>query len=284
MVRLRHILGIGLAVALLAACGDDATTGTDESLPPDDGLDAVPSSRCAAHYSCSATAGGTEIAITNNCATPSDVSIALTASGCRATVQPPCIQNLERGGGPGSVWLLGTNTANNFHVGPFGASTLFEVTHDASGQDWYDLSQNKGFDIGMTVVPPGGDVPYIVCTSQNCPGAYPFGDTKCDASPCLQPNYAAGETGGRFELYLCNGWPDDPRPRELWNTNTPGPLGCDYNQGACISPSSPRCPADDPSHDSRPEDLPCQWGHPVPGKTNPGYGTCPLTCPAPASP
>jgi hypothetical protein len=263
--------------AILVACGDGGSEGgSPSSAPPPptlDGSDGDPG--CDPLYSCTAQPGATEVFIANNCGGTTSVTLAIVETGtsCTATVQPSCIQNLGSAGG--SVWLLGTNTANAFHVGPYGSSTIFEVTHNASGQDWFDISQNQGFDIGMTAVPPGGDVPYIVCTAQNCPGAYPFGNSACETNPCLQPNYLAGSTGqGRFELYLCNGWPNDPRAAEYHDTDTPGPLGCTYNQGPCISPSDPACP-------SLPQDLPCQWGHPVPGQTNPGYGTCPINCPTP---
>jgi hypothetical protein len=281
LVGLMAVLACGAA---LLACGGGGGSSSSAPPPPmDDGSDGDPSPAptCGPLYSCTAEAGATEVFIVNNCGGTQDVTLAIVESGtqCNDTVQPSCIQNLDGSGG--SVWLLGTNTANAFHVGPYGSSTIFEVTHDASGQDWFDISQNQGFDIGMTAVPPGGDVPYVVCTTQNCPGAYPFGDSACETNPCLQPNYLAGATGGKFELYLCNQWPDDPRPAADRNLDTPGPLGCSYNQGTCISPTDATCPADSPGHDSRPEDLPCQWGHPVPGQANPGHGTCPLGCPTP---
>lgn len=118
----------------------------------------------------------------------------------------------------------------------------------------------------MTAVSPGGAVPYIVCTTHNCPGAYPLGDLRLRDQPCLQPNYPAGPTGGKFELYLCNQWPADPRPAADQNLDTLGPLGCSYNQGTCISPTDATCPSGTSGHDSETEDLPCQWGHPVPAR------------------
>lgn len=273
---LRRSALIVVASLAMAACSGSQDSSSPAP-PPSDGSDGSLSD-CSALYSCTAQAGATEVSITNNCGSASSVSLSIVGTGCDDTVQPTCIQSIATSG-TGSVWLLGDNTANNFRVGAFGSSTLFEVTRNQGGQDWYDISQNAGFDVGMTAVPPGGDVPYIVCTSKNCPGAYPFGDTACETNPCLQPNYLAGPTGGTFELYLCNGWTGDPRPAADRNSNTPGPLACSYNQGACISPSDATCPSDQPGHDSRPEDLPCQWGHPVPGQTNGSWGTCPLTCP-----
>lgn len=268
------LLAAFLCGAVLFACGGDG--GSPSSVPPPTGGegDPPPAATCGALYSCSEEAGATEVFIVNNCGGTSDVTLAIVETGtsCTATVQPSCIQGLGTAGG--SVWLLGTNTANAFYVGPYGSATIFEVTHNASGQDWFDISQNQGFDIGMTAVSPGGDVPYVVCTTQNCPGAYPFGDSPCETNPCLQPNYLAGPTGGKFELYLCNQWPDDPRPAADQHLDTPGPLGCSYNQGTCISPSDAACP-------TAPQELPCQWGHPVPGQANPPYGTCPLGCPTP---
>ena len=260
-----------LAPLALLACGGGLGS-TESDGPPLNG------GSCSSYYSCTQPTGtATEVSITNNCGGTESVSLSIVAGGCNDTVQPSCIQSLANGAS-GSVWLSGSNTANNFRVGSFGSSTLFEVTVNNGGDDWYDISQNQGFDVGMTVVPPGGTVPYIVCTSQNCPGAYPFGDTACDASPCLQPNYNAGATGNQFELYLCNGWTGDPRPAANQNQNTPGPLGCSYNQGACILPSDPACPSVSPGHDSSPADLPCQWGQPIPGNTNGSNGTCPWSC------
>ncbi len=261
---------LGVHLSLVGCSGDSQ----------DPARDGFSGDSCADYASCTARPGATEVSIVNNCGGSANVSLSIVAgSKCAGTLQPSCIQGLGTAGG--SVWLLGSNTANNFRVGPFGSATLFEVTHDAGGQDWFDISQNQGFDIGMTAVAPAGDVPYIVCKTKNCPGAYPFGDSTCETGPCLQPNYLAGPTGGTFELYLCNGWTGDPRPAAEQNTDTPGPLGCSYNQGACILPSDPACPSDDPGHDSRPEDLPCQWGHPNPGKSNGSFGTCPLSCPTP---
>ncbi len=277
--RFRRAVTLGLTTILLA-CGSGETGSTGDPSNIDDVEDTVPPgggapapsapSGCNALYSCQAMPGATEVRIPNECAKASDVFLSIVGPACAATVQPPCIQNISTS--PASVWLLGTDTANNFRVGSFGSATMFEVTHNASGSDWYDISQNQGFDIGMTIVPPGGDVPYIVCKTQNCPGAYPLGDSACETSPCLQPNYDAGPTGGRFDLYLCNGWPGDARPAPHTNQNTPGPLACSYNQGACIPPGSPSCPSD-------PQNLPCKWAHPVPGQSNGSHGTCPLSCP-----
>ena len=234
------------------------------------------SSACAPYFSCSSTPGATEVSVVNNCPGGArNVHLSIVAEGCKATVNAPCLENV--GTTAASVWLRGSDSANNFRVGAFGSSTLFEVTHNASGQDWFDLSQNEGFDIGMTVVAPSSsDVPYIVCTSKNCPGAYPLGHSACETDPCLSPNYLAGATGQTFELYLCNGWPEDPRPPADHGVNTPGPLGCSYNQGTCIPPQSPSCPSGTAGS------LACQWGHPVPGQVNPG-GTCPLACPSPTA-
>lgn len=264
--RVIRIVGFLVLACSWIGCGDGSsgsTVGSPELGAP------TPSSGCAALYSCTAQTNATEVRIVNECGGTSNVALSIVGPDCGATVAPTCLQNVGPAGT--SVWLQGNNTANNFRVGPSGSSTLFEVTHNASGSDWFDISQNAGFDVGMTVVPPGGAVPYIVCTSENCPGAYPFGSSACETNPCLQPNYDAGPTGGTFELYLCNGWPEDPRPSADHGENTPGPLACAYNQGTCISPTSPNCP-------SLPQNLACQWGHPVPGQSNPGHGTCPLSC------
>lgn len=198
------------------------------------------------------SSGGTSVVITNNCSGTENVTV---SSGLAGQASPSCLQNLAQGGGSATAYLpAGTNYA--FWTGSYGSSTLFEITVGNGGQDWFDISFNQGFDIGMTIVAPSGaSVPYIIATDSSAPGAYQLQSTQpsCFDAPCISPNYPA-PTGQQWNLYLCNRTND---------VNTPGPCGCSICP-CSVNRGGPGCNWQD-------ED--CK-GLPVPGQ-----GQCPATCP-----
>lgn len=202
---------------------------------------------------CNATVGRPMI-ITNNCTTTKSVTVSTGTS----QLEPQCLQNLCPGCPPTTVTLAqGTNFS--FWTGEYGSSTLAEVVIGTS--DAYDISFNKGFDIGMTLIAPTGMVvPKIVAKTSKAYSAYPLPTTlpDCWAAPCTQPNYFGPVSAdGKYQLFLCN-QPDE-------TDSTPGTYGCALNQ----------CP---PNGDMNqcPDwtTLPCQG---TPKLT--GQGSCYQSCP-----
>ena len=173
--------------------------------------------------------GGRTLFITNNCGTKSDACTdkkSVHVSSNTFQFEPACLQNLCAGSDPVTVNLPeGNNYA--FWAGDYGSSTMCEINvGKGGGWDAYDLSFNKGFDIGMTLVAPKGmTVPKIVAKTNKAYGAYPLPSTlpDCWAAPCTQPNYSQPPVpGGTYHLYLCN-QPDE-------EASTPGTYGCALNE------------------------------------------------------
>jgi hypothetical protein len=177
---------------------------------------------------CTST-GGRALLVTNNCGTPSTACTdkkSVHASSNTFQFEPSCLQNLCAGSSAVTV-NLPEGSSYAFWVGEYGSSTLAEVTvGQGTGWDAYDISFNKGFDIGMTLVAPEGmTVPKIVAKTKEAYGAYPLPTTlpDCWAAPCTQPNYSQPPIqGGTYQLFLCNQAGED--------ASTPGPYGCALNE------------------------------------------------------
>ena len=177
---------------------------------------------------CTST-GGRTFLVSNNCGAKSDTCTekkSLHVSSGTLQFAPKCLQNLCAGDPAVTVNLPeGSNYA--FWAGEYGSSTLCEVAIAKSGGwDGYDLSFNKGFDIGMTLVAPEGMVvPKIVAKTRNAYSAYPLPSTlpDCWAAPCAQPNYSHPPIpGGTYHLFLCN--------QSDETASTPGTYGCALNE------------------------------------------------------
>jgi hypothetical protein len=206
---------------------------------------------------CNTTDGRTFL-ISNNCGTTSGTCTdkkSLHVSSGTTQFAPQCLQNMCAGDPPVTLHLPeGSNYA--FWAGAYGSSTLCEVAIAKSGGwDGYNLSFNKGFDIGMTLVAPKGMVvPKIVAKTSKAYSAYPLPSTlpDCWAAPCTQPNYSHSPIpGGTYHLFLCN-QPDE-------TASTPGTYGCALNE----------CPPECTDWTK----LPCQGTPKLTG------GDCALSCP-----
>lgn len=205
---------------------------------------------------CTVQSGLTTLTIQNNCSSAQSIVASVNLTGQN---NPSCLQNIGANGGTATAYLPGSNQTYAFWTGSYGSATLYEMTIGAGTQDWFDISFNQGFNIGMTIVAPSGaSVPYIVATDQTAPGAYQLQSTQpsCFDAPCISPNYPA-PTGQQWTLYLCNG---TTSPQ---NVNTPGPCGCSICP-CSVNRGGPGCNWQD-------ED--CK-GLPVPGQ-----GQCPQNCP-----
>jgi len=211
---------------------------------------------------CNST-GGRTFLVSNNCGAKSDTCTekkSLHVSSGTLQFAPQCLQNMCAGDPPVTVNLPeGSNYA--FWAGAYGSSTLCEVAIAKSGGwDGYNLSFNKGFDIGMTLVAPEGMVvPKIVAKTRKAYSAYPLPSTlpDCWAAPCTQPNYSHPPIpGGTYHLFLCN-QPDE-------TVSTPGTYGCALNE----------CPpGGDMGQCTDWKNLPCQGTPKLTG------GDCAESCP-----
>lgn len=178
---------------------------------------------------CMGGGAGSKIEIVNNCGHTVDVSTDAGMYGrCEwvGTKVPACLKQLKPGASAHVTLLRAAAWGYAFHL----EKTRFELT-PASGKDYYDISYNVAFDIGMTLIPPAGHtMPKLIAKDQLAPAAYQVGASGCQVQPCASPTYSGPQ--GNYQLYLCN------RPGDV---NTPGPCGCKACPGIPCARGSPSC-------------------------------------------